>query len=60
MRNSQAWKLWPRWAEVTATITIWSCGASRPTRCTTRAPKMSKRPRASSTMASMDFSVMPG
>ena len=60
MMYSQAWKAMPRCDAVTATSTIWSMGCSGPMRWMTRAPWMPKRCTASSMMASMDFSVMPG
>ena len=46
--------------EVTATSTIWSSGASSPTRWITRTPWLGRSAKVSSIMASMDCSVMPG
>ncbi|MNL88427.1 hypothetical protein D3C87_2181250 [compost metagenome] len=60
MMNSQAAKASPRCADDTATSTICSCGSKGPTRWITSAPDNGQRARACSTMASMDFSVMPG
>ncbi len=60
MMNSQAAKASPRWAPVTTTSTMLSPGRKGPTRWMTVASRMSQRPRASSTMAASEFSVMPG
>ncbi len=60
MMNSQAAKALPRWAEATATSTIWSSGSNGPTRCTMVTPSSAQRSRATASIRASAFSVMPG